>query len=48
MDKQVDIKNDELGLIEGKHFLQSLKQNKSLYETFLPSQLLLFDVLLTD
>ncbi|CAD8203449.1 unnamed protein product [Paramecium octaurelia] len=48
MDKQIEIKNDELGLIEGKKFLDSLKQNKMLFETFLPGQLLLYDVLMTD
>lgn len=48
MDKQMDIKNDELGLIEGKHFLKSLKENQNLYENFLPQQMLLYDVLLTD
>ena len=36
MDKQIEIKNDELGLIEGMNFLNSLKQNKNLFETFLP------------
>lgn len=48
LNKQLDLKNDELGLIERKDFLNCLKLDRNLYEAFLPKHLEMYDVLLTE